>query len=174
MPASHWKPPAELETFLADGAPPIYVGFGSMVGFDSDRLLDILIDGIDGRRALFFPGWSDIDAARLLRNFHVIGNTPHQWLFPRTAMVMHHGGAGTTHAAAAAGVPSIVLPFAGDQAFWAGRVRAAGVAPNAVPGSMITAAQLESWGGISPDLPYYLQDQRPAGFLGRAVPRQYP
>ena len=27
---------------------------------------------------------------------------------------------------------------------------------------------------LSPGLPYFLQDQRPAGFLGRAVPRQYP
>lgn len=29
-------------------------------------------------------------------------------------------------------------------------------------------------GGLSNGLPYFLQDQRPAGFLGRAVPRRYP
>ncbi len=31
-----------------------------------------------------------------------------------------------------------------------------------------------AWGGISQGLPYFLQDQRPAGFLGGAVPRRYP
>jgi DNA-binding transcriptional ArsR family regulator len=30
------------------------------------------------------------------------------------------------------------------------------------------------WSGVTPGLPYYLQDQRPAGFLGRAVPLRYP
>jgi hypothetical protein len=30
------------------------------------------------------------------------------------------------------------------------------------------------WSGLTEGLPYYLQDQRPAGFLGRAVPLRYP
>ena len=30
------------------------------------------------------------------------------------------------------------------------------------------------WSELTEGLPYYLQDQRPAGFLGRAVPRRYP
>ena len=30
------------------------------------------------------------------------------------------------------------------------------------------------WSGVTQGLPYYLQDQRPAGFLGRAVPLRYP
>jgi hypothetical protein len=36
------------------------------------------------------------------------------------------------------------------------------------------AAKGFAWGGLTEGLPYYLQDQRPAGFLGRAVPRRYP
>jgi sterol 3beta-glucosyltransferase len=67
-------------------------------------------------------------------NFLVIGDTPHDWLFPRTAAVIHHGGSGTSHSAARAGVPSIVIPFAGDQFFWAERLRVAGVAPATVDG----------------------------------------
>jgi len=55
-------------------------------------------------------------------------------LFPRTAAVIHHGGSGTSHSAARAGVPSIVTPFAGDQFFWAERLRLAGVVPAAVDG----------------------------------------
>lgn len=31
-----------------------------------------------------------------------------------------------------------------------------------------------TWGGVSSGLPYFLQDQRPGGFLGRAVPLRHP
>ena len=65
----------------------------------------------------------------LPKNVFVVGDTPHTWLFPLTSMVIHHGGAGTTHTASRAGVPSIVLPFGGDQAFWAARLASVGVAP---------------------------------------------
>lgn len=67
-------------------------------------------------------------------NFLVIGDTPHDWLFPHTAAVIHRGGSGASHSAARAGAPSIVTPFAGDQFFCAERLRQAGVAPTAVDG----------------------------------------
>jgi sterol 3beta-glucosyltransferase len=129
-----WMPPQALSNFLAAGEPPIYIGFGSMTGFDSAHLLDALIEAMNGRRALFYPGWSGIDPKALPENFLAVGDTPHDWLFPRTAAVIHHGGSGTSHSAACAGVPSIVTPFAGDQFFWAERLRLAGVAPAAVDG----------------------------------------
>lgn len=37
-----------------------------------------------------------------------------------------------------------------------------------------SAADSFAWGGTTAGLPYFLQDQRPGGFLGRAVPRRYP
>lgn len=125
-----WVPPTPLAEFLSAGEPPVYIGFGSMGGFDKDKLLATVVNAIDGRRALFFPGWSGIDPASLPDNFFVIGSTPHNWLFPKTSMVIHHGGAGTTHTASRAGVPSIVIPFTGDQFFWAKRLSLAGVAPD--------------------------------------------
>ncbi len=127
-------PPPALANFLAAGEAPIYIGFGSMTGFDDARLLDALIEAMTGRRALFHPGWSGIDPKALPHNFLVIGDTPHGWLFPHTAAVIHHGGSGASHSAARAGAPSIVTAFAGDQFFWAERLRQAGVAPTAVDG----------------------------------------
>lgn len=126
-PERAWQPPESLAQFLAAGEAPAYIGFGSMAGFDRARLLDALIDAAGPRRVLFYPGWSGIDLSRLPRNFYVLGDTPHDWLFPRTSLVVHHGGAGTTHAAARAGVPSVVVPFAGDQFFWADRIERAGL-----------------------------------------------
>jgi sterol 3beta-glucosyltransferase len=134
-----WMPPPALTNFLAAGEAPIYIGFGSMAGFDNTRLLDALIGATAGRRALFHSGWSGIDPKALPDNFLAVGDTPHDWLFPRTATVIHHGGSGTSHSAARAGVPSIVTPFAGDQFFWAERLRLAGVAPAAVDARRPTA-----------------------------------
>ena len=133
-PSPAWIPPPALAHFLAAGEAPIYIGFGSMTGFDTARLLDALVEAMAGRRALLNPGWSGLDPKALPENFLAIGDAPHDWLLPRTAAAIHHGGSGTSHSAARAGVPSIVTPFAADQFFWAERLRLAGVAPAAVDG----------------------------------------
>jgi UDP:flavonoid glycosyltransferase YjiC (YdhE family) len=141
-PVREWQAPHSLESFLSAGDAPIYVGFGSMLGFDPRTLLDLVITAVGGQRALFYPGWSGADSLELPPNFCVIGDTPHDWLFPRTSMVIHHGGSGTTHSASRAGVPSIILPFAADQFFWAEQLRRRGIAPAAPGIRNITAATL--------------------------------
>lgn len=142
QPTREWNPPQSLQDFLDAGDAPIYVGFGSMVGFDHRTLLKAVIAAVDGQRALFYPGWSGVGSLKLPPNFCVIGDTPHDWLFPRTSVVVHHGGSGTTHSAARAGVPSIVIPFAADQFFWAEQLRRQGIAPVAASVQRVTAATL--------------------------------
>ena len=141
-PAPDWSAPPALDDFLAAGEPPIYVGFGSMAGFDRQTVLNEVIGAIAGRRALFYPGWSGVDGSMLPANFFVVGDTPHSWLFPRTSVVIHHGGSGTTHSAARAGVPSVVVPFAADQFFWADRLRRLGVASAPVNAGHLRASTL--------------------------------
>lgn len=141
-PTPAWTPPPELVAYLDAGDPPVYVGFGSMAGFDTGRVLAAVVGGVGGRRALFHPGWSGIDPALLPGNFHAIGPAPHDWLLPRCAMAIHHGGSGTTHSACRAGVPGIVVPFAGDQFFWGARLRAAGIMQHPLTGRSVTAESL--------------------------------
>ncbi len=129
QPVDSWSPPADLSAFLAAGEPPLYVGFGSMQGFDPQAMLQAIVAAVRGRRTLFNPGWSGMATTSLPANFHVLDDTPHDWLFPRVAAVIHHGGSGTSHSACRAGVPSVVLPFAGDQHFWADRLARVGVSP---------------------------------------------
>jgi UDP:flavonoid glycosyltransferase YjiC (YdhE family) len=119
---------ADLAAFLAEGDPPLYVGFGAASFVLRHKGIAEIIAAVDGRRALFYPGWSNIRSDSFPANFFVVGDTPHSWLFPLTSMVIHHCGAGTTHTAARAGVPSIGIPLGGDQPFWAGRLTRAGVA----------------------------------------------
>lgn len=127
-----YTPPASVTDFLAAGAAPIYIGFGSMTGIDMPTMLAAVVAALDGRRAVFWPGWNGMGVAQLPEHVLCIDATPHEWLFPRMAAVLHHGGSGTTHSASRAGKPSIVMPFAGDQPFWADRLQRLGIAPRAL------------------------------------------
>jgi len=127
--STDWQAPADLLDFLGAGEPPIYAGFGSPASFIRRKALGALIDAVAGRRAIFSPGWSRIDSTVLPGNFFVARDVPHEWLFPRVSVAIHHGGAGTTHTAARAGIPQIVLPIGADHHFWARRVAMRGAAP---------------------------------------------
>ncbi len=125
-------PSPDLVSFLAAGPAPIYMGFGSMTGFDMPKIVNAVSAALDGQRAVFSRGWNGMDNVTLPDNIFCIDHTPHEWLFPRMAAVIHHGGSGTSHSALRAGKPSIVMPFVGDQFFWANRLQQLGVAPAAI------------------------------------------
>jgi UDP:flavonoid glycosyltransferase YjiC (YdhE family) len=139
-----WQAPNDLLDFLANSEPPIYAGFGSPSGFVRAKALNALVNAVAGRRAVFSPGWSRIDSAVLPRNFFVAPHVPHEWLFPRVGVVIHHGGAGTTHTAARAGVPQVILPIGGDHHFWAHRVAMRGAAPKYSRGARFDAKAIAS------------------------------
>jgi sterol 3beta-glucosyltransferase len=123
--------PADVDGFLADGAAPIVIAFGSMAGA-SDAAVDEAVNAVlaAGRRVIVQGGIAaDVAAPGLLR----VGTVDHRALFPRAALVVHHGGSGTTHAVCAAGVPSLVIPHVGDQPYWADRLYRRGAAPKAQP-----------------------------------------
>ncbi|GAA1452241.1 glycosyltransferase [Nocardiopsis tropica] len=125
-----WRPPADLEEFLAAGGPPVYIGFGSMVGLDPRKVGRIVTEAVRraGVRAILAGGWGGISVDGNSEDVHLLEQAPHDWLFPRTAAVVHHGGSGTTGAALASGRPQVICPFLADQPFWAARAHAAGVA----------------------------------------------
>ncbi|KAI1860796.1 uncharacterized protein JN550_011258 [Neoarthrinium moseri] len=131
-----FHPPRELADFLESGAPPIYIGFGSIVIDDPERLTTTLLQAIRvaGVRAIISRGWSQLgEANEVDENVLFIGDCPHEWLFQRVAAVIHHGGAGTTACGLLNGRPTTVIPFFGDQPFWGAMVAAAGAGPNPIP-----------------------------------------
>lgn len=138
---AQWRPPAELEAFLGAGPPPVYIGLGSR-NIDDDRIAAAVRDGLRqaGLRAVVQAGWAglSVDGDDVL----TVGETPHEWLFPRMAAVAHHCGAGTTAAGLRAGVPTVGLPVVADQPFWAARVAALGAGPRPVPLRRLTADRL--------------------------------
>jgi vancomycin aglycone glucosyltransferase len=75
-----------------------------------------------GARAILSQGWADLGPIDGASDCIAIGDVSHQSLFPRVAAVVHHGGAGTTAAAARAGAPQVLTPMFGDQFYWAQRI----------------------------------------------------
>lgn len=132
-----WRPSKELMDFLSAGDPPIYIGFGSISGRDPKRLTQLTLDAIEktSLRAILCAGWGglDIDSKTLPANVLGIEKAPHDWLFPRTSAVVHHGGCGTTAAGLRAGRPSLICPFFGDQPFWGSKIHELGLGPAPIP-----------------------------------------
>jgi sterol 3beta-glucosyltransferase len=140
-----WTPPADLEQFLAAGPPPVFVGFGSRNPADAARLTGIVAEARRqaGVRMVVQAGWANLGSAlHDDDNVLVIGEAPHDWLFPKMAAVVHHAGAGTTAAGLRAGVPTVSVPMITDQPFWAGRVTNLGAGPKAVPYKSLSAESL--------------------------------
>ncbi len=139
-----WQPSAELNKFLEAGDPPVYFGFGSMAGRKPERLAKLILEALaqSGQRGLLLTGWGGLRTESVSDNVFILDAAPHAWLFPRMAAVVHHGGAGTTAEGVRAGVPSIIIPFVLDQAFWGERVRALGLGPQPIPQKHLTADRL--------------------------------
>jgi len=117
----------ELEAFLDGGDPPIYFGFGSIHAPEEFSRVTIETTRALGRRAILLKGWADLSLVDNEPDCIAIGEVNHQLLFKRVAAVVHHGGAGTTHAATRGGAPQVVIPQHYDQHYWAGRVQELGI-----------------------------------------------
>ena len=105
----------------------------------------MVLEGVrrSGQRMLLHPGWSKLGlGVSLPENALLAPETPHSWLFQRVAVVIHHGGVGTTASALRAGVPAIVVPHNFDQPFWAQRARELGVTGEPIRIGQLTAERI--------------------------------
>eukprot|EP00741_Cyanophora_paradoxa_P009863 tig00001668_g9554.t1 len=151
VPEAPFTPPPALADFLSAGEPPVYCGFGSMLGtFTMEQSKTVLgtvatalaalaergvrsilhLATVTGSAVLYGEAVLGALRANSERLFLLQEPAPHSWLFPRCALIVTHGGAGTVHAAVRAARPLIVLPAdfsANDQPFWAGCVLRAGL-----------------------------------------------
>lgn len=144
--AMNYTPAPDLAAFLDAGAPPIYIGFGSIVVEDPTAMTKMIFEAVKmtGQRALISKGWGGLGADQLgiPEGCFMLGNCPHDWLFKKVSCVVHHGGAGTTAAGIAAGRPTVVVPFFGDQPFWGAMCARAGAGPMPIAYKNLTAEKL--------------------------------
>ncbi|KAK0546158.1 hypothetical protein OC845_004725 [Tilletia horrida] len=137
--ASEWTPPEDLVAFIekakAEQKKIAYIGFGSITISDPAAVTQAIYSAVKSAdiRAVVSKGWS----ARMQKGkakdeeptppeCYVVESIPHDWLFPRIDIAVHHGGAGTTGASLRAGLVTLIKPFFGDQYMWAARVQKLG------------------------------------------------
>jgi vancomycin aglycone glucosyltransferase len=136
-----------LDDFLSAGPSPIYFGLGSMVATPGIAAAAHAVTAARsiGCRLVVAGGWARIDRSiEASDSLMIVRDVPHRALFARVRAVIHHGGAGTTTAAARAGVPQLILPHILDQYYWAHRVEALSIGPRALPIEAATAERLTS------------------------------
>ncbi|SPN96558.1 related to sterol glucosyltransferase [Cephalotrichum gorgonifer] len=143
-----YTPPPALASWLQNGPTPIYVGFGSIVIDDPQRLDTTIVRAArqTGVRAIISKGWSNLGGETVGQNaegdIFYLGDCPHEWLFQNVSAVIHHGGAGTTACGLLNGRPTTIVPFFGDQPFWGEMVATAGAGPKPIPQKDISLENL--------------------------------
>ncbi len=140
----HWEPPGDLSAFIEAGSPPVFIGFGSMPVKDPQRATNIILEALkqSGQRGILHTGWGNLGSKSLSDYVFKIDYVPYSWLFPRMAMIIHHGGSGTTAFGFRSGVPSCAIPFVFDQFYWGERIAELGVGPKPIAYKKLTVEKL--------------------------------
>ncbi|MEW5853829.1 MAG: glycosyltransferase [Myxococcota bacterium] len=136
--------PDDVEAFVLEGEPPVYIGFGSVPDPNPNRTADLIFESMWalGRRALISGEFATLNGLKVPPHCKLIPPLDHALLLPRMAAVAHHGGAGTTSAAARAGVPQVVVPHLMDQHYWGHQVFTLGMGPRPIWRRHLTARRL--------------------------------
>jgi len=130
----------DLLEWIDAGKKPLFMGFGSMIIKDTEKLANIIINAARATetRIIVQSGWCKIDVSEEPTFCASVGPCPHDWLLPKTGGVIHHGGAGTTAAGIRYGLPTLVCPLQGDQFMWGEMIHRAGAGPEPCPVSELT------------------------------------
>lgn len=135
---------SRIDQFLASGPPPIVFSLGSTGVYTAG---DFYIQAWQaarqlGQRAILMIG-PDEGVKRPENpgpDCLIVKYAPHVRVFPRSAIVVHHGGVNTTGQAFRAGRPQLVVPLAHDQFDNAARVVRSGCGLT-LPKSQFTSAK---------------------------------
>ena len=139
-------PDRSLTEFLDAGPSPVAISFGSMPHDRPHQLKAMVLKAIElcGCRAVlqgFNPGPGEDHSTS---HIYWGGIIPHSYLFPRSACVVTHGGAGTAAALFRAGVPGIFVPHGDvyDQRYWAQLAQELSCSVGAIPYQELTVEKI--------------------------------
>lgn len=148
----------DLRGWLDAGDPPVYVGFGSMMPRDPDRLATAFREAAAQHRVrlLVSGGWSgfmssaDVTATDDIR---VVGHIDHRSILPLCRAAVHHGGAGSLAAGLRAGLPTLVTWFGADQPIWGRAITTSGLGATLPVARVTTENLLAAFGTLlSPEV----------------------
>jgi sterol 3beta-glucosyltransferase len=154
------------------GAGPFVVAsFGSMATGDASARSGTIITAArsHGLRVLLVTGWGGLALPAGCHDPDVLAvrSVPFDAVLPLATLAVHHGGAGTAHAVARAGVPAVVVPVTADQPFWAAQLHRQGVAAAPIPLRRLSA------GTLVPAMTDALSRRERAAEVGRVMRREH-
>jgi sterol 3beta-glucosyltransferase len=163
-----WQPDPDLREFVEAGPPFVVVTFGSVIHSEPKSVTNLILNAIGHVkcRTIIQHGWSGLAEGSLPQNVYATGFVPHSWLFPKAAVVIHHGGAGTSASTFRAGVPTVVVPHDLDQPLWAELAKAKRCTRTVIPFLQLTSDRLAS--GIN-DALESVQARQAAATLGHQI-----
>ncbi|MEX5297868.1 glycosyltransferase [Kocuria sp. CPCC 205292] len=128
------------------GGPYLVATFGSMASGDPQARRRAVVESAraQGLRVLLLTGWGGLAQPEDLRDDDVLAvpSLPLDAVLPGAALAVHHGGAGTVHTVARAGLPHVVVPFLADQPFWGRQLHGLGLAAAPIPQKKLTVERL--------------------------------
>jgi sterol 3beta-glucosyltransferase len=132
----HENLPSDLIEFISGENQPIFFSLGSLTYFTPD-LIKIINNAIRcasdlKRRIIVQTTWDTIPPGEILINKDVYPlpmGVDHRVILPLCAVMIHHGGTGTTHTALLCECPSIILEDGADMTMWGYLLNQLGVAP---------------------------------------------
>ncbi|MDG2307904.1 MAG: glycosyltransferase [Candidatus Binatia bacterium] len=139
----NWRDPPELQAFLDDGPPPVLVSLGTSAAMDAGSFVAVVESALDelGLRGLFLVGQeSNLPTGHSSCHAH-FAYVPLSRVLGWSAVALHPGGFGTVAQVVTAGVPSVVVPRAFDQAYHGARIEALGLG-RTVPWARLRAGRL--------------------------------
>ena len=137
----------QLEHFLDEADPPIYMNFGSMIPpilqiqKETIQLFEDASKLSNCRAIIQMPLWEECQV-KSSKIIHYVTSSPHHLIFPRCKAVVHHGGAGTTQTTMLAGIPSIPIAHTKEQEFWGLELKRLDIAPNLLIRRKVTPRKL--------------------------------
>jgi rhamnosyltransferase subunit B len=116
-----------LADFLRDGPAPIVFTLGTFAVHGAGKFYERAAATARtlGLRAVLLTG--EANATIVDGPVAKCGYVPHSLLFPHAALIVHHGGVGTTGQALRAGKPQLIVPHMGDQHDQACRIERLGL-----------------------------------------------
>lgn len=145
IPELPYTPPPNLQQFIEKKTPDVVFTLGSMGQNNAHSTMQIIYESIKntGLRAVILKGWSNMNLEQNNDNvFFCSSYVPFYYLFKHCKIVVHHGGAGTTHDACRFARPSIVIPHIADQPYFAKRLYELGVATKPIVAHNLSAKVL--------------------------------
>jgi vancomycin aglycone glucosyltransferase len=137
--------PAEVDTFINSGRPPVYIGFGSNPIVNAEKYCQIFeqVSKASNQRLIISKGWAEFPETNAPDILYV-DEMPFELLFPRMAAVIYHGGTGTMAAITRAGIPQAAFPFMGDQFDNRNQIVKLGLGPKTCDFKKMTAESISS------------------------------